>query len=157
MLLCYRFSGMCLFTVPLSLYCYDLAVTLPYALDYSNTSLSLSTPSCTSFSSFSVFLIFHVFCESCFVSLYFYVRPLCFQPLSFLLWFCLTLCTWCIVSLCHTQVEREARCAEMEADRASNMMEHQKEILSRPKRQWIVSEHRKVRRYYDLINITIIL
>lgn len=43
------------------------------------------------------------------------------------------------------QVEREARCAAMEADRAANMMEHEKEIMSRPARQWIVSEHRKVR------------
>lgn len=43
-----------------------------------------------------------------------------------------------------TQVEREARCAAMEADRAVNIMEHQKEIHSRPARQWIVSQHRKV-------------
>ena len=32
----------------------------------------------------------------------------------------------------------------MEADRAVNLVEHQKEIHTRPARQWIVSEHRKV-------------
>ena len=33
----------------------------------------------------------------------------------------------------------------MEADRAVNLLEHQKEIHARPARQWIVSQQRKVR------------
>lgn len=32
----------------------------------------------------------------------------------------------------------------MEADRAVNLLEHQKEIHARPARQWIVSQQRKV-------------
>ncbi|CAN0349005.1 unnamed protein product, partial [Discosporangium mesarthrocarpum] len=41
------------------------------------------------------------------------------------------------------KVEREARAAVMEADRAKNLMDHREEISSRPVRQWIMSEHRK--------------
>lgn len=43
------------------------------------------------------------------------------------------------------KVEKEERCAMMEADRAVNLLEHQKEIHARPARQWIVSQQRKVR------------
>lgn len=46
------------------------------------------------------------------------------------------------------QVEREARSAVLEVERAENMVEHGKEIFSRPARQWIVSEHRKVGAVY---------
>ncbi len=42
------------------------------------------------------------------------------------------------------KVEKEERCAMMEADRAVNLVEHQKEIHARPARQWIVSQQRKV-------------
>ncbi|CAM9971228.1 unnamed protein product [Scytosiphon promiscuus] len=45
--------------------------------------------------------------------------------------------------LTEEKVEKEERCAMMEADRAVNLVEHQKEIQARPARQWIVSQQRK--------------
>ncbi|CAB1113976.1 unnamed protein product [Ectocarpus sp. CCAP 1310/34] len=45
--------------------------------------------------------------------------------------------------LTEEKVEKEERCAMMEADRAVNLVEHQKEIHARPARQWIVSQQRK--------------
>ena len=51
------------------------------------------------------------------------------------------------------KVEKEERCAMMEADRAVNLLEHQKEIHARPARQWIVSQQRKVR----IAMVTIVL
>lgn len=55
----------------------------------------------------------------------------------------IVVCFCFFVVVVEWQVEREARCAAMEADRAVNLVEHTKEIHSRPARQWIVSEHRK--------------
>eukprot|EP00752_Nemacystus_decipiens_P008413 g7522.t1 len=45
--------------------------------------------------------------------------------------------------LTEEKVEKEERCAMMEADRAVNLLEHQNEIHARPARQWIVSQQRK--------------
>ncbi|CAM9364043.1 unnamed protein product, partial [Ectocarpus sp. 4 AP-2014] len=45
--------------------------------------------------------------------------------------------------LTEEKVEKEERCAMMEADRAVNLVEHRKEIHARPARQWIVSQQRK--------------
>jgi len=50
----------------------------------------------------------------------------------------------CCCHYCAAKVEKEERCAMMEADRAVNLLEHQKEIHARPARQWIVSQQRKV-------------
>eukprot|EP00611_Tribonema_gayanum_P019524 TRINITY_DN3398_c0_g1_i1.p1 TRINITY_DN3398_c0_g1~~TRINITY_DN3398_c0_g1_i1.p1 ORF type:complete len:426 (-),score=147.73 TRINITY_DN3398_c0_g1_i1:22-1248(-) len=41
------------------------------------------------------------------------------------------------------KLEKEMRLAEMEADKAQNMIVHQDEITSRPAREWIMSKSRK--------------